>query len=106
MKIKYIKEAAHVWLLCMPKGMFNDIKAAAKNIRAAAKHFYIALEYLASFLIILLMWLFPTPIILVGAKSLENMEGGQEMNADLFGTSERQKRCQELLRMERQRISK
>lgn len=82
MKIKYIKEAAHVWLFSMTKGLLNDIRAAAKNIRAAAKHFYIALEYLASFLIILLLWIFPIPIILVGAKSLENMERSLERRRD------------------------
>lgn len=75
MKIKYIKEAAHVWLFSMTKGLLNDI-------RAAAKHFYIALEYLASFLIILLLWIFPIPIILVGAKSLENMERSLERRRD------------------------
>ncbi|PIT58369.1 hypothetical protein [Snodgrassella alvi] len=74
MKIKYIKEAAHTWLFYTPKVMLNDIRAAAKNIRAAAKNFYIAFEYLASFLIILLMWIFPIPIIFIGAKSLENLE--------------------------------
>jgi hypothetical protein len=74
MKIKYIKEAAHTWLFSMTKGMLNDIKAAAKNIRAAAKHFYIAFEYLASFLILLLIWIFPIPIIFIGAKSLEDLD--------------------------------
>ncbi|PIT49174.1 hypothetical protein BHC46_02765 [Snodgrassella alvi] len=67
MKIKYIKEAAHTWLFYVPKGMLNDIKAAAKN-------FYMAFQYLSSFLVLSLIWIFPIPIILIGAKSLENMD--------------------------------
>lgn len=67
MKIKYIKEATHVWLFSMTKGMLNDIKAAAKN-------FYMAFQYLSSFLVLSLIWVFPIPIILIGAKSLENLD--------------------------------
>ncbi|MGE9659224.1 hypothetical protein GY065_10380 [Snodgrassella sp. ESL0323] len=67
MKIKYIKEAAHVWLFSMTKGMLNDIRATAKN-------FYIALQYLSSFLVLSLIWIFPIPIILIGAKALENQD--------------------------------
>ena len=67
MKIKYIKESAHVWLFSMTKGMLNDIRAAAKN-------FYIAFQYLSSFLVLSLIWIFPIPIILIGAKALENQD--------------------------------
>lgn len=67
MKIKYIKEAAHVWLFSMTKGMLNDIRATAKN-------FYIALQYLSSFLVLSLIWIFPIPIILIRAKALENQD--------------------------------
>jgi hypothetical protein len=74
MKIKYTKEAAHTWLFYTPKVMLNDIRDAAKNFRDAVKKFYIAFKYLASFLITLLLWIFPIPIIFIGAKSLENME--------------------------------
>ncbi|PIT48553.1 hypothetical protein [Snodgrassella alvi] len=67
MKIKYIKAAAHAWLFSMPKSMLNDI-------RAAAKIFHTAFGYLASFLTTLLLWIFPIPIILIGAKALEDLD--------------------------------
>lgn len=67
MKIKYIKEAAQAWLFCMPKKMLRDI-------RAAAQIFHVALGYVSSFLILLLIWIFPIPSILICAKHLENMD--------------------------------